>query len=184
MKKLIAGAALLMATPAMAGDKAPVPEPATHPDWNDIRRDAELVLSRELYDPESARITWTRGMIWTSWKRGNAGLLNKRKWGWLACGTINGKNLLGGYAGEKKVVLVITPEGKMTVGRLGDTSVDSDCVYDSYRFGEVVPEFAGRSTSAGTSGMADELAKLADLRGKGILSEEEFQAQKAKLLAR
>jgi hypothetical protein len=35
-----------------------------------------------------------------------------------------------------------------------------------------------------TSMIADELRKLADLRNDGILSEEEFQAQKAKLLGR
>jgi hypothetical protein len=40
-----------------------------------------------------------------------------------------------------------------------------------------------RSTVAGSSGTADELAKLADLQAKGVLSDTEFQAQKAKLLA-
>jgi hypothetical protein len=40
-----------------------------------------------------------------------------------------------------------------------------------------------RSTVAGPSGTADELAKLADLQAKGVLSDAEFQAQKAKLLA-
>ncbi|HXX88653.1 MAG TPA: SHOCT domain-containing protein [Acidimicrobiales bacterium] len=33
------------------------------------------------------------------------------------------------------------------------------------------------------SSSADELAKLADLRARGVLTEEEFQAQKAKILA-
>jgi len=37
------------------------------------------------------------------------------------------------------------------------------------------------TTSGG--GTADELAKLAELKEKGVLSEAEFQAQKAKLLA-
>ena len=36
---------------------------------------------------------------------------------------------------------------------------------------------------AGSSSSADELAKLADLRDKGVISEEEFAAQKAKILA-
>ncbi|MBQ7462807.1 MAG: SHOCT domain-containing protein [Bacteroidaceae bacterium] len=35
----------------------------------------------------------------------------------------------------------------------------------------------------GNNSVADELAKLADLRAKGILTEEEFSAQKAKLLS-
>jgi ABC-type multidrug transport system fused ATPase/permease subunit len=38
-----------------------------------------------------------------------------------------------------------------------------------------------RDTAGGTS-TADELAKLADLKAKGTISEDEFQAQKAKLL--
>jgi ABC-type multidrug transport system fused ATPase/permease subunit len=39
--------------------------------------------------------------------------------------------------------------------------------------------------AAGTSGdtTADQLAKLAELKSQGVLSEEEFQAQKAKILA-
>jgi hypothetical protein len=37
--------------------------------------------------------------------------------------------------------------------------------------------------TAGTSSTTDELAKLADLKEKGVLSDAEFEAQKAKLLA-
>jgi heme exporter protein D len=37
--------------------------------------------------------------------------------------------------------------------------------------------------TAGSAGDADELAKLAALRDQGVLTEEEFSAQKAKLLA-
>jgi ABC-type multidrug transport system fused ATPase/permease subunit len=37
--------------------------------------------------------------------------------------------------------------------------------------------------AAGTSSAADELTKLADLKAKGVLSEAEFEQQKAKLLA-
>jgi ABC-type multidrug transport system fused ATPase/permease subunit len=37
--------------------------------------------------------------------------------------------------------------------------------------------------AAGSSGTTDELAKLADLKEKGVLNEAEFEAQKAKLLA-
>ena len=39
-----------------------------------------------------------------------------------------------------------------------------------------------RDTAGGT-GTADELAKLAGLRDSGVLAEDEYQAQKAKLLA-
>ena len=37
--------------------------------------------------------------------------------------------------------------------------------------------------AAGSGGSADEIAKLADLHGKGVLTDDEFAAQKAKLLA-
>ena len=37
--------------------------------------------------------------------------------------------------------------------------------------------------AAGTPGAADELEKLAALKDKGVISDDEFQAQKAKLLA-
>jgi hypothetical protein len=37
--------------------------------------------------------------------------------------------------------------------------------------------------TAGPSGTAEELAKLADLRDRGVLSQEEFNQQKAKVLA-
>jgi hypothetical protein len=37
--------------------------------------------------------------------------------------------------------------------------------------------------TAASSGSADELAKLADLKSKGVLTDAEFEAQKAKLLS-
>ena len=37
--------------------------------------------------------------------------------------------------------------------------------------------------TAGSSSSADELAKLADLKAKGVLTDAEFEAQKAKLLS-
>jgi hypothetical protein len=39
-----------------------------------------------------------------------------------------------------------------------------------------------QSVSGGSASTADELAKLADLRDKGVISVEEFEASKAKLL--
>jgi hypothetical protein len=45
-------------------------------------------------------------------------------------------------------------------------------------FGQYIRETAG----TGTTGTADELAKLADLRDRGTLSTEEFERAKAKLL--
>lgn len=40
-----------------------------------------------------------------------------------------------------------------------------------------------KSVAGGSGGAADELSKLAQLRDQGVISDDEFQAQKAKLLA-
>ncbi len=37
--------------------------------------------------------------------------------------------------------------------------------------------------TAGSASSADELAKLADLKAKGVISDSEFEAQKAKLIS-
>ena len=51
--------------------------------------------------------------------------------------------------------------------------------YESY-----LRETAGSAASGGGgSGSADELAKLADLRDKGVITADEFERQKAKVLA-
>jgi hypothetical protein len=40
-----------------------------------------------------------------------------------------------------------------------------------------------RQTAGSAGGTADELSKLADLKSKGVITDAEFEAQKAKLLA-
>jgi hypothetical protein len=39
-----------------------------------------------------------------------------------------------------------------------------------------------KQTAGSSGGSADELAKLADLKAKGVLTDAEFEAQKAKVL--
>ncbi len=142
MKTIIAVALLVTASSAVAGPKEVVPEPTTHVDWSKVREQAEAFLVRDLVDPESARIKWTKGFFWTSWKQGNLGFANKRSWGWLACGTLNAKNRLGGYAGAEKVVMSVMPDGTIKAGMA--YSIDSECTWDSDRFGPVVEELAAR----------------------------------------
>jgi hypothetical protein len=43
--------------------------------------------------------------------------------------------------------------------------------------------YVQQAATSGSGGTADELAKLADLRDKGVISPAEFEAQKAKILA-
>jgi hypothetical protein len=54
-----------------------------------------------------------------------------------------------------------------------------DAAQQQQEFDQYVRQAAG--TSGGST--ADQLSKLADLKSQGVLSEEEFQAQKAKILA-
>src|SRR5262245_55028020 len=50
--------------------------------------------------------------------------------------------------------------------------------YEAY-----VRETAGATAAGGGGGSADELAKLADLRDRGVITADEFDQQKAKILA-
>ncbi|GHF94316.1 MULTISPECIES: SHOCT domain-containing protein [Streptomyces] len=51
------------------------------------------------------------------------------------------------------------------------------------RFQEYIRQTAGTQAAAGGPSASDELARLADLKTKGAISEEEFQQAKAKVLA-
>jgi hypothetical protein len=56
----------------------------------------------------------------------------------------------------------------------------SDAQEQEARFRQYVQDAAGPS---GGGGAADEIARLADLRDKGVISEDEFQQAKAKALS-
>jgi hypothetical protein len=43
--------------------------------------------------------------------------------------------------------------------------------------------YVKQTASNGATGTADELAKLADLKARGVITEEEFQREKAKALS-
>ncbi len=57
---------------------------------------------------------------------------------------------------------------------------DADAFYASYGRHAAAPPTADGGGGAST---ADQLAKLADLRDRGVLSQEEFEREKAKVLA-
>ncbi len=69
-------------------------------------------------------------------------------------------------------VYIIARGDKMASREIADAQANREA-FDSY-----VRDVAG----SGGGGTADELAKLAELHSKGVLSDEEFAAQKAKLL--
>lgn len=100
---LLLGAALtLVAAPAVAKDKVEHlygPPPA----WEHYRTIAEADIAHRLVDPESARITWLGQYHKGEWKP----FMQGRVAGYIACGTVNGRNRMGGYAGAVGFVTVI-----------------------------------------------------------------------------
>ena len=70
------------------------------------------------------------------------------------------------------VLMYIIFNGGSMAQRDYQSAVDQQKAFDSYV-----------KQTAGTASSADELAKLADLKAKGILSDAEFAAQKAKILS-
>ena len=71
------------------------------------------------------------------------------------------------------LIYVIARGHKMTERDMADAA-QNEAAFRSY-----VQDAAGSSGG----GTADELAKLADLKAKGVLTDEEFAQQKAKLLS-
>jgi hypothetical protein len=69
-------------------------------------------------------------------------------------------------------VYLIVRGDKMTSREIADAQANR-AAFDSYV----------RDVAGGGGGAADELSKLADLHSKGVITDEEFAAQKAKLLA-
>jgi len=70
------------------------------------------------------------------------------------------------------VLMYIIFNGGSMAQRDYQSAVDQQKAFDTYV-----------KQTAGTASSADELAKLADLKAKGILSDAEFAAQKAKILS-
>jgi ABC-type multidrug transport system fused ATPase/permease subunit len=92
---------------------------------------------------------------------------------------------LGGWAKALWVIfIIILPFLGVFVyliargGKMRDRAA-RDAAQQQQAFDQYVQQTAG--TSGGTT--ADQLAKLADLKSRGVLSEDEFQSQKAKILA-
>lgn len=179
LKGVVLGLALAGA-PAFAQDKkAPPPAPALEPDWAQVRKDATALLTRDLLDPQAAQLTWKSGWRWGHIKPFQ--LWSKREWGWLGCVALNGKNRMGGYVGATDMYVLLKPNGEMRSGPLSEVTSECD---DGSAPAPLQSAFMDTAATAGTLSVADELAKLADLKAKGVLTEEEFKAQKAKLLAR
>jgi hypothetical protein len=179
--RLFAAAALLAPMAASAKDKAPPPlEPSTHPDWDDVAAQGRTLLISNLFDPQSAQITWSSGFRWGYSKP----FIGGRTWGWIACGAVNAKNRMGGYVGAQGFWVLAVPSGMVSYGMTASTVSSCDFGGGPPVNPELVNVSAPTTAAGPVTGVADELRKLAELRDQGIITPAEFEKQKAKLLAR
>jgi hypothetical protein len=149
-----------------------------------FRRNAEAAIKSGLIDPASAQIEWPYGFTQGTWKP----FLRKRVSGYLTCGRVNAKNRMGGYVGSTAFVVVLDASGNVLFKDIGDGSaydlVEGSCQKSVGGFPPPQPELLDRPPAAtGTSSLADQLAKLSELKASGALTPEEFEAAKKKLLA-
>ncbi len=77
------------------------------------------------------------------------------------------------------LVYLIVRGGSMHERSVRQAQRDADAFYSSYGRHAA----AGGGDGGGDASTADQLAKLADLRDRGVLTPEEFEKEKAKILA-
>ena len=156
----------------------------TGPSWGKFRQTAEAQIRGRLVDPDSAQFEWPHGFTYGTWKP----FLSKRVEGYWTCGRVNARNRMGGYTGSTAFVVVMPDESSVTFVDIGDATskydlLQTQCEKSVHFLPPAPPELtqAGVASQPLTS-IADEIEKLAGLRDRGILSQAEFEAQKAALL--
>src|SRR5690242_5741690 len=113
LRILIAFAALAASTSATGKEKyAPPPEPSSRPNWTVVRDQGLSGVTSGLFDPGSAVINWTSGFAWGFTKP----IIGRRTHVWVACGTLNAKNRMGGYVGATPFWVAADPSGAVTWG--------------------------------------------------------------------
>lgn len=162
---------LVGSSPAYSKPEPTPPAPSVAPDWSDVKLQSEAALKRSLFDPSSAQIKWVQGFTWGFYKP----VLERRIFGWVACGTINAKNRMGGYVGAQGFTVVFD-------GTVKRADINEYLACPPSPSSPLQPELEEVSFATNSSSVADEIAKLAELKEKGVLSEDEFRAAKAKLL--
>lgn len=150
-----------------------------------LRSAAEAAVRARLVDPDSARFEWPYGFT----RGGYKPFLQKRIFGNVTCGIVNARNRMGGYAGSHSFAVVLDDSGVPLYVEIGTDDrydiTDAQCEKAASWLPPAPPELAEPSASTGanvTESVADQLEKLAALRDRGVLTDSEFQAQKAKLL--
>jgi hypothetical protein len=160
------------------------------PDWALFRQSSEAALRQRMIDPDSARIEWPAGFTHGTWQPMFSKKLIEGYW---TCGWINARNRMGGYTGRAAFVVVLDASGQIKFLEIGDAGKDNVINVD-YLFracsnsAKALPPPPNELTqtvsteTAQVPSIADEIKKLVDLRESGVITEEEFQAAKKRLL--
>lgn len=159
----------------------------SEPDWALFRRAAEQELRSRLIDPDSARIQWTHGFIWGTWKP----FLSTPVEGYWTCGLINARNRMGGYVGNTAFVVVVDVTGIVRYSEIGEADELDLLAASCNRSAKLLPQPPVELTASvsdqpnvGSVSIAEEIRKLAELRDSGLITEEEFEKAKKNLLDR
>jgi hypothetical protein len=111
---LLAGCA--SSDPRNVGDSAPI-----GPLADDYQDRVKADLSRSLADPAGAIYTFGAAPSIVNLGKRRAGV----RYAWYVCGTVNAKDLAGGYAGAKPFLSVLSHN--VVIDREIDTSRAKDC---------------------------------------------------------
>lgn len=192
----LVAALTLIATPATAlqsseisqaassapGTQAPAPAPQNTREIAWMKAVVQH-LANSLADPQSARFALPYGftpqpVTWKVW--------GVDTYGYFTCGAVNARNRMGGYVGETMFLAHIDINGRVL------TTLDSAKTPHLGRIcsagglppinPETVPAVFGQPRTGSSSTLSKELADLAELHRKGVLSDAEFAAAKARLL--
>lgn len=152
------------------------------PDWALFRQAGEKAVRARLVDPSSAQFEWPHGFLYGTWKP----FLSKRVEGYWTCGQINARNRMGGYVGATYFVVVMDKSANVTFVDMGTGKdfdiVDTQCAKSVALLPPPPVQLTASGPATPAVSIADELEKLAALKDKGILTQAEFDAQKAVLL--
>lgn len=113
--------------------------------------------------------------------------IGQRTFGWVACAAVNAKNRMGGYTGAQVFYVFVDASGAVSAKQEGDwfsTCSTGKLVPVTSDLQPIMPGQPAVATATASVDVADELGKLATLRDKGVITQAEFDAQKAKLLAK
>ena len=193
------GAAAAGPPPKAAGGSACAPDhpceaAGAAPDYHALRLAAEAELRTKLIDPDSAKFQWPLGFAYGSWRP----TIYPRMTGYLGCGMVNVKDRFGSDAGVRWFSAIVRDDGKVALAHIDHTVGLAQAKPYCARAGLPRPQ-AGMLDVPATPGLSvemlapsagqpvsvpAELARLAALRDRGVLTEAEFQVLKQALLER